>query len=92
MNPTLVQLFVFDVYSAEICEYWNTVHLIIFARFYFLRISRGGQIREFNLVLPIIEIDNSRILDIAKVPKSQIREYLNTRKFPDVQFIIDAVS
>ena len=61
--------------------------------------SQGGQIREFKnpakiiiIVLPIIEIDNSRILDIAKVPKSQIREYLNTRKFPDVQFIIDAVS
>ena len=34
-----------------------------------------------------MEVDNSRILDISKVPKSQIRENLNTRKSQDLQYI-----
>ena len=47
--------------------------LVIFARFKFLRISPGGKIREFKsltkniiIVPPIIDIDNSQILDFTK--------------------------
>ena len=64
-----------------------TVDLVIFARFYFSQISREGQIREFKNLAKIIIIEallkknaNSRILNIVKVPKSEIRENLNTRK------------
>ena len=37
--------------------------------------------------LPITESENSRILDLTKVPKPQIREKLNKRKLPDLQYI-----
>ena len=62
----------------------NTEDLVIFARFLFSRILRGGHIREFKNFAKII-------FTIAllkwKFPKSEIRENLNTRKLPDQQYL-----
>ena len=65
--------------------------MVIFARFYFSRISRGGLIREFKNLAKIInpiallkKNENSWILS----RNSEIRENLNTRKWPDLQYYI----
>ena len=65
------------------CVFWYTVDLVIFARFLFSRISRGGKIRKFkNLAQIIIRIallkkkKNSRILNFLKSPKIR-----NSQKF-----------
>ena len=61
----------------------HTVDLVIFARFYSSRISRGRQIREFKNSAKIIIIiallkktTNSRILSFVKSP-----DIINSRKF-----------
>ena len=55
---------------------WYTVDLVIFVRLQFLRISRGGQIREFkNLTEKII------IIVLLKKKK-------NTQKLPDPQYTL----
>ena len=68
---------------------YNTVDLVIFARFQFSRIS-GGQIPEFKNLAKIIIItlallekkENSRILNFLKSPKIK---KVNTQKIPDLQ-------
>ena len=55
-----------------------TVDLVIFARFYFSRISRGGQIHEFKNLAKINII-------IALLKKN---DNLNTRKLADLRYII----
>ena len=42
----------------------------------------------FIIALTVIEIDKSQIQDFVYVPKSQIRENLNARKLPDLQYKI----
>ena len=60
-----------------------TVDLVIFARFQFSQISKGGQICEFQILAKIIfriallkKNENSRILNFVKSPKTG-----NPRKF-----------
>ena len=67
--------------------YLYTVDLVIFARFYFSRISRGGQIREFKnlaksifLIPLLMKNENSRIKNFVK--SSKIR---NFQKFKHAQ-------
>ena len=80
------------------CMY--TVGLVIFARFQFSQISRGGQIREFKNFAKIIimiallkknkKVANSKHRGTS--PKSDIRENLNTRKLPDLQYILSGAA
>ena len=72
-----------NVYLTMLHVLLNTVHLVIFARFYFSRISRGRPIRKFKNLAKIIIIialikknENSRILIFVKSFKIR-----NSRKF-----------
>ena len=76
-------------------HHYNTVYLVIFARFYFSRNFGSRKIHEFKNLAKIIimnatyhrnkKIANSRAR--KRVRKSQIPENLNTRKSPGLQYI-----
>ena len=72
-----------------------TLDLVIFARFYFLRISREGQIREFKNIAKIVNIiallkknEDSQILNFAKRPKIGNSRKFKHAKLPDLQYVI----
>ena len=51
-----------------------------------MRIYESGEII-CKIALPIIEIDNSQILDLAKSPKSTNSRKFKDAKLPDLQYI-----
>ena len=71
------------------CISGNIREVLFFANFARRTNLRIGESREIVIIiaLPIIEIDNSRIPDVVNIPKSQIRENINTLKLPDAQYI-----
>ena len=58
---------------------WHTVNLVIFARFKFSRILREVKTREFK------NVASSK--NRGKTHNLEIRENLNTRKSPDLQYL-----
>ena len=76
-----------------------TVDLVIFAKFQLSRISREGHFRQFknlakiNIIIVLLKKKTEiREFYTWKLPKSEIRENLNTRKLLDLQYHNDFTS